>query len=242
MNKEEKIDSIDLDQDIIFEHKGYYTFLRDNSILTLFETDKLTDKINHPISLRCLTSDELKYIHLKRDCLVETLSIDITNDKLEEIFEWYDQLRKVGNSYSSLNLKQLNLCRYYLTISDFESHFYYFNPSDKYQIKQENEYTTTLLLSQKEENYWLLRHSLLSTGENIDDGNKLREKGIRYYLFSFTNKILSITDVLITFSIGIGYHTEITGWHPCFIDCLESILTHCSIPYNTHIEINKINF
>lgn len=228
---------IDADRQIMIEYHGGAIFLEGLGTLMLFTTNDITDK--NPITGAPLSSEVLAYVKFRDQCYRYTKNISITEEVLNDIFKWYSDSRREEISILELRnspetREAYNIARFYMTATDFQSHFRTFNPSDSNMEKYERDLATKALLNSGIVGKWLLRHSSRNRPEEKDEQNKLLKLGIRYYALSYLETPGKIQHILITCKIGKGWNSG-GRWYTNFLDCLENTLAKNGLNFHSQI-------
>lgn len=239
MDETDRIDYIETYRQIMFDFHGKYTFLFDGTKISLFVTEQLYNLSSHPITGKKLSASELQYIKFHYDCYQYTKDMELTHDRLSDFFIWYDESRKIGKTIPDLRLapetaQAFKIVEFYLTATDFQSHFKEFNPADSEQEKYERDLAEKALREGAINGSWLLRHSSKNRPVTNEAMEKLRIAGIRYYALSHINKDEQIEHILIEHAVGLGWQYGRFAF-PCFLHCVEYILNASDIPYNKRI-------
>ena len=239
MEEDDLIDYIETDRQTMLDFHGQYTFLSDGVKLSLFETEQLIGLTIHPITGLPLKAHEIQYIKFHHECYLYTKDMILTPETLSSFFLWYDESRKSGESVPDLRLspqtaEAFKIVRFYLTATDFQSHFREFNPTDSEQEKYERDLGEKALRTGAINGSWLLRHSSWNRPVTQEAIELLRKSGTRYYALSVINENAQIGHILLSYSVGLGWkHRE--DIFPCFLDCLEDILRRYNIEYGKRI-------
>jgi hypothetical protein len=223
----------------MLDFRGKYIFLSGNKSMSLFETEKLLDLIENPLTGDPFLPQENIYIKFHYDCYVHTNNMQLSWEILDNMFTWYDIIRRT-HSIKQLEANHdsrevLDIVRCFLTITDFQSHFREFNPSDSESERYERDLAEKALTEGTTTGLWLLRHSSKNRPGTPEEVENLRVTGTRYYAVSYVDDDYQIQHVLMKHSVGHGWH----GYNkifPCFLDCLEYILLIYNIPYSKRID------
>lgn len=240
MAEPDRIDFIAIDRQTMLDFHGKYTFLQDIGKLSLFETENLIDLTTHPVTGEDLSIEEKTYIKFHYDCYEYTDDMILSPETLTSFFTWYDKMRKIGKEVRQLKEapdteEAFNIVRFYLTATDFQSHFKEFNPLDSEQERYERDLAEKALRQGETSGLWLLRHSSLNRPVTPEAIEKLQVLGVRYYALSYIDDNGQIQHKLLTHAVGIGWK-ESKAIFPCFLDCLEYTLHKYKIPYNKRID------
>lgn len=231
---------IDINRRTMLDFHGKYIFIFTHDHVDLFELEAIKNSIYHPLTGVILPKNVIKYIELHDKCYTETKNLDLSAETLNNLYDWYQKSRKKGFSVQYLatqpeTMQAYNIVKYYMTATDFQSHFKNFNPNDSNQERYERDLAEKALHEQKTPGSWLLRHS--SYNRPIDENTTefFRKCGIRYYVLSYIDKIAQIQHVLLMYRVGMGWQYK-TYWYSTFLDCLEAILHINGIPFSKRIE------
>lgn len=231
----EDIDYIAVNQQTMVYFHGKYTFLENNDKLNLCETKRL---INSDTD-RTLTEEELNYVLFHDECYENTINIELTSDILQRFFTWYLESRRAGITIENLRnspntTKAYNIVRYYLTATDFQSHFRSFDPTNSTQERYERNLAEKALLDSDIAGRWLLRHSSKNRPVSKEAQDILQKLGYRYYALSYSTEDKQIYHILITHKVGKGWYSG-TTWYTNFLDVLESTLVKHKLSFDQRI-------
>jgi hypothetical protein len=235
----EPVDYIAQDRIIQRTNHGRYVYIFGNDELQLFDTEEAKDLTDNPLDGKPLTAAALAYIKFHADCFAFSQPLELSDELLDQFFIWYDQSRTAGQSVASLSTnpetsQAYNIVRYYLTITDFQSHFKSFEPDNEGQERFERAQAEKALRERRHIGAWLLRHSSLNRPVEPEVQESLHREGIRYYALSYISRETQINHRLIEQRIGFGWLYN-RQWFTNFLDCLEYALYVNHLPYNERI-------
>lgn len=232
-------DYVDLERSMMHNHQGKYIFLEGATGLNLFETKSLRKEKQHPITGRDLKSEEISYIKFHDKCYRETHGMLLTESSLACFFSWYEKMRSTGTSLDGLRNSRdwthaYSIVRYYLTATDFQSHFVNFNPIHSNKYAFERDLAENALRARKDIGTWLIRHSSRNRPACNEEWERLQRFGIRYYALSFIGQDCEIKHTLIVCKIGSGWYAA-DRWHTNFTEALEATLVRNNLSFTQRI-------
>jgi len=234
------IDYVAEDRQNMIDFHGKYTFLEGDDKLDLFETDQLINLTENPVTQEPLTQEELQYIKFHDDCYKYTGDMQLAPETLQQFFTWYADSRRAGATIETLRdspdtEQAYKIVRYYLTATDFQSHFRDFNPTDSDKEAYERDLAEKALRTSKTIGKWLLRHSSRNRPVSQEAQDKLQRLGYRYYALSYIAKDAQIKHVLITCKVGKGW-SSFNSWKTNFLDVLEETLIGSGLVFYQQIK------
>jgi hypothetical protein len=237
----EDVDYIATEHQTMLDFHGKYTFLIGDDRLDLFETEKIKDLTLHPTTERKLTPEEIAYVLFHNDCYRETKNLLIDQETLNSFVNWYFDMRKGGHSMYDLAInpetkEAYNIVRFFMSPTDFQSHFRNFNPQNSTQETYERDLAEKALRDNGKTGSWLLRHSSYNRPVGEENQRKLKRMGIRYYALSYISfENYQIQHDLIKYSVGKGYTIFETKNFTNFMAALEYLLDIRNLSYAKRI-------
>lgn len=233
-------DYIAVDRQTMIDFHGRYTFLEGDEKLDLFETNQIINLPTNPLTNQTLTQEELQYIKFHDECYKYTGDMELSPETLQQFFTWYADSRRAGATVEALRdspdtAQAYNIVRYYLTATDFQSHFRNFNPTDSDKEAYERDLAEKALRTSKTIGKWLLRHSSRNRPVSEEAQDKLQRLGYRYYALSYIAKDAQIKHLLITCKVGKGWST-FGSWYTNFVDVLEEALIKSGLVFYQQIQ------
>ena len=235
-------DYIAIDRQTMLNFHGQYTFIFDGETLVLFETEQIKHSTNHPLTNQAFSENVLNYIKMHLECYENTQNVILKPDTLARFYSWYEQSRKSGLTPNELEThtdpyiaERYKIVKYYMTATDFESHFHNFNPEDTNEARYERALAEKALILSKPKT-WLIRHSSLNRPGNEEDRKLLLAQGTRYYVLSYLSETYTIKHILLKQRVGMGWEYGLTDiWFPTFLECVEYTLTINGLFYTKRI-------
>lgn len=228
------------------DFRGKFTFLINPTIkppLQLFETEQLLGLQNHPLTGRVLNNAEKANVQFNWNCYNYTKDMELSPEILAGFYDWYDQSRMSDKTVDFLRInpetaQAYNIVRYYMTITDLQSHFKHFDQNDANAEAYERVLATKTLYEKYVKGSWLLRHSSKNREGTALDKELRKELGIHYYVISYMDNNFDIYHFLIQYQTGLGWimpQYRPSPTFPCFTDCLEAALLRLKISYHKRI-------
>ena len=235
----EKIDYVGVNRQTMVDFHGKYTFLEVGDNLYLFETGRILELGKNPITDNDLTNEELEYVRFHNECYRDTRDMELSPETLQKFFTWYSDSRKAGVSREVLRdspdtQQAYNIVRYYLTATDFQSHFRDFDPTDSDKEAYERDLAEKALRESGTVGTWLLRHSSRNRPVGKEAQDRLQKLGYRYYALTYVARDNRIHHVLITMKVGKGF-SICEPWQSNFLDVLEQTLTNRRLSFQQRI-------
>lgn len=166
---------------------------------------------------------------------------------LKNNYKLYIKNRVDGKSYDYLLNKDpylVNLVKCYMTITDFQDHFKYYDHNNDQNMKYERTMATQALTNSRRGS-WLLRHSSLNRitseqtpldEEEIDRRYRL---GIKYYALSYLDYNRNIRHGLLRYEASkgwrVGNETDEGTWFTNFLEALETFLQRHNLDFSSRI-------
>lgn len=240
---DEQLDYIQADHFNMIDFRGQYLFVLDHNKQQLQLIDTLLSRqslISHRLNGNTVSHETLLMIAFRLECYNVTKNLDINDDLIRKLANWYIEIRKDhtilsldDNSDTSLQMK---VVRYYVVPQDLYHHFRNFDPLNETHERFERDQAINELKSHNVSGSWLLRHSSYNRPKNPNTLSDIIKFGIRYYVLSYSkieHNDMIIKHVLITYNVATGWSTSTEKTlFPNFIDCLENILQKNNLTFS----------
>lgn len=234
------VDYVAQDRMILHKFCGKYFLLKAENNFEIFETENLVGKTENPLTGAPFLQRELDLINFYFECYKYTQKLEISEEILNKFFLWYSQTRRLKTVRyllrDSLETSEAySLVNYFLTATDFQSHFRNFDPQDSGKQAYERDLAQKALLSENVRGKWLLRHSSRNRPSSKEKQDKITTEGRRYYALTYMDHNRKIRHVLITFVVGQGW-SIFDVWYTNFLDALENSLEKLGLLFYKHVD------